>query len=223
MDETQRSTPLPPSSSLFDRAAATWDDKPRRVALATAIGKTILRQVPTSQSMDVMDYGCGTGLLSLFLRPHVRSVTGADSSAGMLDILQGKIAESGLDGMDVARLDLECDALPTDRFHMIVTAMTMHHVRNTDKVLGAFREMLLPAGTLCIADLDTEPGTFHANTTAADTVAHHGFDREEFKGRLRDLGFVATCDTTAHTIDKETVEGRTESYPVFLVVARRPD
>ena len=146
-----RSTPSPPSSNVFDEAAATWDDKPLRVALATAIGETIVREAQPSQEMDVLDYGCGTGLLGLFLLAHVRSVTGADNSAGMLDVLKRKIAEMALDKMEVMRLDLDHDTVPEKRFHMVVTAMTMHHVLDTGKLLRAFHELLHPGGVLCAA------------------------------------------------------------------------
>lgn len=211
-----------PSPNFFDEAAAVWDDKPLRVALATAIGETIVREVQPSQEMDALDYGCGTGLLSLFLLPHVRSVTGADSSAGMLDVLRRKIAQMALDKMEVMRLDLEHDSLPEKRFHMVATAMTMHHVRNTGKVLGAFRELLHPGGVLCVADLDAEPGTFHSGDVA-ETVHHHGFDRNEMKMHMSELGFADTRDVTAHTIRKEVEEGESQDFPVFLVVARRPE
>ncbi len=214
MDEA---TPSRPATHVFDEAAATWDDNPARVALVTAIGETILREVRPSAETDVLEYGCGIGVLGLFLLPHVRSVTGADNSSGMLDVLQGKIREMALDNMEVMQLDLQRDPLPQRRFQLIVSAMTMHHVRDPDKLLRGFAELLCPGGVLCLADLDTEPGTFHP-ADVADTVHHHGFDRQQLKQKLKKLGLHAVLDTTAHTIRKETGE-----FPVFLIVARRPD
>lgn len=210
------------SSNPFDQAAGTWDDHPIRVALASAIGETILREAQVSKEMDVLDYGCGTGLVSLFLLSHVRTVTVADSSTGMLDVLKSKIAEMSLETLDVIHLNLEHDAVPDKRFHMIVTAMTMHHVRNTDKLLDAFHRLLHPGGILCVADLDSEPGTFHGADTA-ESVHHHGFDRSELALRLENVGFINTRDVTAHSIRKETDAGEAKDYPVFLIVARRPE
>ena len=43
---------------------------------------------------------CGTGLIGLFLLPHVQSVTGADNSTGMLEVLRGKIASDELENME---------------------------------------------------------------------------------------------------------------------------
>ena len=69
----------------FDKAAADWDKEPRRIALMQAIGEAILREAAPTRDMDLLDYGCGTGLVGLFLLPHVRSVTGADNSPGILE------------------------------------------------------------------------------------------------------------------------------------------
>ena len=148
------------SSSYFDQSAATWDNEPRRIALMKAVGETIIREAKPSKDMDVLDYGCGTGLVSLFLLPHIRSVTGADNSPGMLEVLNQKIGDGRIANMRVMKLDLEHDSLPGERYHLIVTSMTMHHVSDTEKVVRAFHDLLHPGGSLCIADLDKEPGFF---------------------------------------------------------------
>ena len=89
--------------------------------------------------------------------------------------------------MKVIRLDLEHDPLPDERYHLIVTSMTMHHVADTEKVVRAFHDLLHPGGILCIADLDTEPGVFHS-PEAAESVHHHGFDRDRLKDQLAAAG-----------------------------------
>lgn len=205
----------------FAKAAATWDSEPRRIALMKAVGEAILREARPAKDMDAFDYGCGTGLVSLFILPHVRSVTGADSSSAMLDVLRQKIAESGIGNMSVVELDLQHDRPPVGRYHLIVTSMTLHHVADTDAVLRAFYELLLPGGTLCVADLDTEPGIFHP-PEAAPSVHHHGFDRAELKIRLEQIGFEQARNTTAHTIRRPVQDGEERDFPVFLLTCNRP-
>jgi ubiquinone/menaquinone biosynthesis C-methylase UbiE len=205
--------------SYFDKAAACWDDQPQRVHLMRMIGAAILREARPSKTMDVLDYGCGTGLIGLFLLPHVRSVTGADNSSGMLERLREKIAEGKLSTIRAVRMDLEKDAVPDDRYHMVVVGMAMHHIAEVDKVLLAFHTMLLPGGVLCIADLDNEPGTFHPASVA---VPHHGFDREELKGRLAEHGFAERKDATVTTFAKPVEGGGEQEFSIFLITARRP-
>jgi hypothetical protein len=87
-------------------------------------------------------------------------------------------------------------------------------------VLKGFHELLLPGGTLCIADLDSEPGLFHTPEAAA-SVHHLGFDRRWLRGRLDGIGFGEVRDLTAYTIRKP-VEGDGErDFPVFLITGRR--
>jgi ubiquinone/menaquinone biosynthesis C-methylase UbiE len=208
------------TANYFDDAAAMWDTEPRRVALMRAIGEAILRETKPSRSTDVLDYGCGTELVSLFLLPHVHSATGADNSPGMLDVLRRKIADAAITGMRVIQLDLERDPVPTERFHMVVVSMAMHHVAQLERVLQAFWQLLLPGGTLCIADLDTESGAFHA-PEVANRVHHHGFDRKTLKRQLSAVGFGQTGDTTVITFKKPVADGREEEFSVFLIWAKR--
>jgi ubiquinone/menaquinone biosynthesis C-methylase UbiE len=206
------------SQSYFDQAAAAWDDQPHRVRLMKMIGEAIVREARPTKTMDVLDYGCGTGLVGLFLLPHVRSVTGADSSPGMLEVFRRKIAEGALNSMRAVRLDLEKDAAPAERYDMIVVGMAMHHIAQVDRVFKAFHTMLLPGGVLCIADLDTEPGTFHP---ASVPVPHHGFDRGELKSRLAGHGFVEMNDVTAAAFVKPVEGGGEQDFSIFLITARR--
>jgi len=205
----------------FDESASSWDTQPHRVELANAVGEAILREVRPTRDMDILDYGCGTGLLGLYLLPHVRSVTGADSSPGMIEVLEHKIRAGGLRHARATRLDLEHDPVPESSYHLIAVNMVMHHVERTDVLLAAFRRMLLPDGLLAVADLDAEPGVFHRPDTK-ENVYHHGFDRRAFMDRLRRVGFTETADATAHVIHKRIANGEDREFPVFLIVGRRP-
>lgn len=209
-------------NNYFDRSASQWDKEPHRIALMKAVGETILREAKPTSQMDVLDYGCGTGLVGLFLLPHVRSVTGADSSSGMLEVLRSKIVQGDISNMTAIHLDLERESVPPARFHMIVSSMVMHHVAEVSRVLRAFHEMLLPGGIVCIADLDTEPGVFHPDEAAAG-VHHHGFDRSDFGRQLEAAGFKKIRASTAHVVQKPVVSGVLHEFPVFLIVAQQED
>ena len=206
--------------NFFDEAAANWDAEPRRIELAKAVGEAILCQVRPTRGMDVLDYGCGIGLLGLFLLPHVRSVTGADSSPGMLQVLDEKIQAGGLKQMRAGKLDLGCDPVPDSRYHLIIANMVMHHVDEIEVLLMAFYQMLLPGGFWAIADLDTEPGLFHGPEVAA-SVYHHGFDRRTLMDRLCQVGLIDVKDVTAQVIRKPITNGEIREFPVFLIVGHR--
>ena len=142
----------------FDESAKTWDADPVKVARAKAVAEAILNGAPLSARMNALEYGCGTGLLSFFLRTHLSHITLADSSDGMLSVLNDKIRETQTSHMVTTKLDLVTDTLPHDRYDLIYTSMTLHHVENTEDILGKLYALLSPSGYLCIADLD--PLTF---------------------------------------------------------------
>lgn len=202
----------------FDEAAATWDEEPRRVKLAQEVAGAIIDAVQPTAAMDALDFGCGTGLLTLLLHPHVRSITGVDSSRGMLDILAGKVRQQGIANVRQLCCAVERGERPAGRYHLIVSSMTLHHVAELLPLFRLFHELLLPGGAVCLADLDKEDGTFHDDPTG---VHHFGFERPQLMEMLAGEGFTGLRETTAAVIRKGP-PGSTRDYPVFLVYAGKP-
>ena len=201
----------------FDAKAKNWDADPRKVERAEAVAREIRSRVALHPQMRALEYGCGTGLLSFALRPYLGQVTLADSSPGMLAVLQQKLASGRFATMTPVRLDLLQDPLPASRFDLIYTLMTLHHLGDPAPVLGKFFHLLNPGGVLCIADLDREDGSFHG----AGFTGPHGFDRQELAGLVRRAGFAPPTFSTPYQVQRE-VAGRQCSFPLFLLVAQRP-
>ncbi len=201
----------------FDNASSTWDDEPRRVKLAGELAAAIAAEVRLAPDMDVLDYGCGSGLVTLRLRPLVRSITGADTSRGMLEVLREKCRKQGLSNVRTALLQPGSGVAIQGRFHLVVSCMTLHHVADVATLLRDFRTVLLPGGIVAIADLDQEDGSFHGDAIPA---AHAGFDRVKMAGMLENAGFVDVRAITAAMIVKVSAGGCTRDYPVFLMIAR---
>lgn len=198
----------------FDKAAATWDEDPRRVKLAEDVAAAILREVALSKDMDALDFGCGTGLVTLRLQPYVRSITGADSSQGMLSVLERKVKEKGIPNVHTRFVEIDKAGRIEGKFHLVVSSMTLHHVPETAPLLRQMYDMLLPGGTICLADLDSEDGTFHPDNTG---VFHFGFDRERLKALLSQTGFREIKASTAAQMLRES----NKSFSVFLMTGRK--
>ena len=200
----------------FDSKARQWDDNPVFQERGLKIANAVRKAVPLHREMSALDYGCGTGLLSFPLKDELGAILMADSSGGMLEVVAEKIAAQGVNNMTTLKLDLLVDPLPAQRFDLIVTAMTLHHVPDTDHILRVFHDLLNPGGHLCIADLDQEDGSFHG----PEVDVHHGFDQAELGRRTAQAGFADAQFQTVFTITK-TRETGTQDYPVFLMTARR--
>jgi 2-polyprenyl-3-methyl-5-hydroxy-6-metoxy-1,4-benzoquinol methylase len=199
----------------FDQEAALWDQNPGRVKVVADIAQTIIGEVKPNLAMDVLDFGCGTGLLTLALQPIVHSITGVDSSQGMLDVFRRKISDGSLPNVSARYLDLDRGDVLTGSYHLVVSSMTLHHIKNVDPLIRQFHQILHPSGMLCIADLDPDDGWFHSEN---DGVFHFGFDREEMKRRLVQAGFNDIRVTQAAQLEKPVEDGSMRLFTVFLII-----
>lgn len=196
----------------FDQAAATWDLEGMRVALARGVAEAIAAGVTLSRDMAVLDFGCGTGLVSLDLAPQVGSITGADTSTGMLQILAGKAQASGI-AVNLKALPSEGPADLGGPYDLIVSSMTLHHVADVPALFRQFAEVLSAGGRVALADLDEEDGSFHGDLTG---VHHHGFPREQIQAWLEQAGFLNIHMETAMVVQKDG-----KDFPVFLAIASK--
>lgn len=202
----------------FDEKAKTWDEDPMKAARAEAVAREIRAQVALDPQMSALEYGCGTGLLSFALREQFRHITLADSSSGMLAALDEKIRSAAIGNMSALKLDLASDPLPSQRFDLIDSLMTLHHIDDTDALLRALYALLKSPGTLCLADLDSEDGSFHG----ADFYGHKGFDRKALQRQATEAGFRTIRFTTVFSIRKAVATGGEKDFPVFLMIAEKP-
>jgi len=94
--------------------------------------------------MDVLDFGCGTGLLTLKLQPAVHFITGVDSSQGMIDVLKAKIDKQNLSNARTQYLGTSAGDILEGTYHLIVTSMTLHHVKEIRPPLDQFYRIVAP-------------------------------------------------------------------------------
>jgi ubiquinone/menaquinone biosynthesis C-methylase UbiE len=198
----------------FDQEAVLWDENPARVKMADDLFAAMEKQVAFDSSMTVLDFGCGTGLLTLRIAPGVGSITGADSSRGMLEVLQAKSDRLSLRNVRTLFLDSGDTNLLTGRYDIIVIGMALHHIEAIHPLLKRFHECLAEGGALCIADLDPEGGLFHSNNAG---VYHFGFDREELRRAMGDAGFENIADSTAAEVTRPAADGQLRRFTLFLM------
>jgi ubiquinone/menaquinone biosynthesis C-methylase UbiE len=206
-------------TDYFDEAAVVWDEDPDRVAMATAIASAMIRQLRPEGNEIALDYGAGTGLISLELRRHVRKIVAADSSAGMLDVLRAKVAHERILSIEPMawQIGLPTTGLPS--FDLIVSSMTFHHVRDTGAAAGALYGLLRPGGRIAVADLDLDNGEFHEKPGIAD---HDGFDRGHLHEIFSDAGFRDIRFADACRISRRSSRtGQQREFTIFLMTAAR--
>ncbi len=202
------------TDNVFDEKAKTWDDDPAKVERAQIVAQQLREALPLAADTRVLEYGAGTGLVSQFLHGSVGPINMADTSAGMREVMEGKVAAGVIPEARV--WDLELGAGPTaldERFDLVVTVLTLHHVHALDTVLANMATLVEAGGHLAVVDLDEEDGSFHAD----GFDGHHGFDHGRLAAALGRAGFTDIGFRPCHHIVRD---GHT--YPMFLATAVRP-
>jgi len=202
--------------SHFDQIASKFDSERKRVDLARDTGDAMIQTISLSPESRVMDYGTGTGLLTLKLQPYVKTIVAVDTSPKMLEVLKEKIECARIGNIETLLWDVETGEDLLDSFDAITGSMVMHHIPGTQNALNRFFQMLRPGGSIALADLDKEEGDFHPPEVP---VPHHGFDRDALRDDLRTAGFQNIRFSTAHIVRKPNAAGLEKEYPIFLAVA----
>ena len=193
----------------FAEKANGYDAEKNMTQNVSNIAQGILKEISFSKKMKIMDFGSGTGLLLSQIAPYVGSITAVDISKSMNDILCKKEIACEIQMLE---LDLTKEQL-NEKFDSIISSMTLHHIDRVNVLFKKFYNLLENNGTIAIADLDIEDGSFHTEDTG---VFHLGFNREEFKGFARDAGFRNIKIQSTSVVEKPT-----GNYHVFLLTAEK--
>lgn len=209
------------TANRFDLVASEWDTVPDRRNIAQKTAEAILVENIAQPHMKALDFGSGTGLLTVLLQRHLREVVALDSSRGMLEQLRTKIEAHQLNNVHTEFLDIEGDtrnfvAQHKHSFDFIFSSMVLHHIEDTAELFQLFRKICSDQAVLALADLDKEDGTFHKDNAEAG-VKHFGFDRARLKEIIQNAGWNDVRFETVHTVQRAE-SGR--DYPIFLCIAR---
>lgn len=103
------------ADNVWDTYAATWDNEPGTRAYAEgafgALERVCALERVALDGARVLDFGCGTGLLTALLAPRAAQVTAVDASQGMIDALQAKVAAHGWAHVSPQRAVLSADTV----------------------------------------------------------------------------------------------------------------
>lgn len=169
-------------SDLFTEKAKEWDKNEMVLQLSNAVSYAILESIKFNDQMKIMDFGAGTGLITSQVAPHVASITAVDISQSMLSKLAEKINLKNKVKtvcQDILKKPLE------QKFDVIVSAMAMHHVKDTELLIQRFAQHLKTGAKIALADLDAEDGSFHP--TDIEGVYHDGFNRDNLKNLIEKM------------------------------------
>ncbi|KAJ7700863.1 S-adenosyl-L-methionine-dependent methyltransferase [Mycena rosella] len=166
------------NQALFDQHAHHAEHRPLAPEMAQSVFAAILQAYPFDrEATAVMDYACGTGIVSRRLAAHCKTLVGVDISQGMVDQFNKGVQSHGISSeqMRAVRAELKGEAgeLEGTKFDIVLCSLAYHHfgdIAATTRLLAFF---LKPGGTLIVVDFPTMdiaavPADF------VDVIAHKG-------------------------------------------------
>jgi ubiquinone/menaquinone biosynthesis C-methylase UbiE len=176
-------------NNVFEGMAKKYDTA-ERMALARIVAKEVRTELQQCQSKSLMDYGSGTGLVSLELAEGVDSVLLVDSSKGMLEAAEAKIALRGIRNAKVLHSDFT-QIKGDGKADVILLSLVLLHIPDTPKILEELYGILPEGGKLIIVDFDKNEHVDHPKI-------HNGFTHDGLIGSLKEAGFHSATIRTFH-------------------------
>ncbi|WP_319764703.1 class I SAM-dependent methyltransferase [Maridesulfovibrio sp.] len=201
----------------FTRKAKKWDSNPERKRIADNFAAAVEKAVDFTEKSEVLDFGCGTGLVGLRFGKRVKTLYALDTSAAMLDMLNAKLADEDFGNVVVIPVALHEAVLRNDSLDAIFTSMAMHHVENLPEVLEQMRKLLKKDGKLVIGELLPEDGSFHGD----NVVPYNGFEPEYLAEMVTNAGFYAVEHQNLGIYNKPDKEGVVRQYGTFVLIGRK--
>jgi len=161
--------------------------------------------------LDVADFGCGTGVLTVEMARWARKVTAIDANADVLEKARERARRENAKNVTFVREDLHHLSLPGGKIDLVVISQSLHHVEAPEAVLREAARILKPKGRIVVLELMP-----HDERWVQERLGHRhlGFDPEALRGTLEESGFSRVSLTT------HAREGASP-FRVFLLTGER--
>jgi 2-polyprenyl-6-hydroxyphenyl methylase/3-demethylubiquinone-9 3-methyltransferase len=177
MDSENAANIDPSERQKFDSIATGWWDPEGPFRPLHDLNPARLKFVAERAELngaDVIDVGCGGGILAESLARAGANVTGIDVAPRVLATARLHLHESKLD-IDYREQTVEATALEERGRYDIVTCMEMlEHVPDPASVIQALADLLKPGGHAFLSTLNRTPLAFALGLVGAEYVASFG-------------------------------------------------
>ncbi|ATB26595.1 ArsR/SmtB family transcription factor [Melittangium boletus] len=138
--------------------------------------------------LDLVDFGCGTGVLTVELARWARHVTAIDRSATALHKARVEAERLGLHNITFLEANLEALPLKSGAYDLVVLSQSLHHVESCERVLTEGARLLKPGGRMVVLELLP-----HDEQWVRSSLGHRhlGFEPEALRDAMRAAGLEA--------------------------------
>ncbi len=164
----------------------------------------------------VLDYACGTGVVTYKIAADVKEVHAIDTSARMIDLAKERAREREVANVHFARKTIFDEGLEKESYDVILAFNILHLLEDARKAVQRASELLKPGGlmvavTPCLGEAGVILRTLLPLISKLGILSHlRTFRISEVKDLVRDGGF--------QILESEVLEG---TIPSSFVVARK--
>jgi len=109
--------------------------------------------VKPTRMMNLLDLGCGPGIVTAAIAPDVKEIVAYDLTPEMLDKAKLKCQEAGLKNVRFELGSAEHLPFPDESFDSVVTRLTIHHFLDPHPVMNEVVRVTRRGGKVVVADV----------------------------------------------------------------------
>lgn len=193
-------------SESWDDYAEDWDSNPDVVKYAELAHESLLEQIDPS-GKTVLDFGCGTGLLTEKLATQAKTVVGLDSAQKMIDTLNQKgISNISTVATELTKASIGQSPLKENAFDLITASSVCSFLPDYQGTLFLLASLLKPEGYFVQWDWQ-----------ATEEYPDFGFNADQIRSAYVKAGLTLISVETAFTLYTEKGD-----MDVIMAVGQKP-
>jgi len=141
---------------FWDRMAAKYASGPISDEAAYQTKLEITRR-HFSPEMEVLEFGCGTGMTAVSHAPYIKHIHATDLSGEMLEIARGRAAEAKVENISFERVGFEDIEAAPEHYDVVLGLSILHLLEDRDAAIARVHALVKPGGvfissTACLGE-----------------------------------------------------------------------
>jgi SAM-dependent methyltransferase len=140
------------------------------------------------------------------------------------NVLPVYIELKGSDGLSVQDLNTSTFELSPQRFDLVISHLTLHHIPRLGAILATMFGVLKEGGRIALTDFENtgpEAERFHPKSKL-EGVERHGIARDEMERLIGEAGFVDVDVKEGWRMEKDVEGGESLEFPFLICLGRKP-
>lgn len=157
----------------FDAVAARWWDPEGEMRPLHDLNPIRLAYVERDGSLrnrDVLDVGCGGGLLSEAMARRGARVTGLDLAADVLEVARAHARDSGIEVSYQLESAEDHERLHSGHYDMVTCMEMLEHVPDPPAIIMALAALVKPGGAVFLSTINRTPRAYVQAVVGAEYV-----------------------------------------------------